>query len=420
MSLGEYISQMRTTPARKNSFTGLKNGRWALSVRHSVSTEDDNASKSQIVAGALLSDASDGEHSKTELESWSGNNDSAQGTLLHTHSPSTISSPSPPPDPNGEIQGAKFRHAMCNGLDLRPATALHPTHPTYATSAVGDLGQSYGVGATKEVDLGSLSAQLFFPFPRASGHKPAAGHEWDKRQANVWARPSTARPASRKSRSSCQLEVPDGGLEGHRSDEGAALAAQSVNGAEMSSQGGCLMGESRQERAWGKKGSILAGRNIHSAKPSLRADADMDPSVWDGQACTQRPPSRQKPPPEALHLFSPQAFVNADAKGISGRPQTTMSIVRGHSRPFSGPNSCKTLAVDLHHSEEGNAARPPSRQRPPPESLGLGHCKDGAPVSKRVPRSFRQIFASDDSEEDQGTEKGDASPELSRTNDAWS
>lgn len=45
-------------------------------------------------------------------------------------------------------------------------------------------------------------------------------------------------------------------------------------------------------------------RLIQSARLTSPTENEvLDPSVWTRQAL-ERPPSRQKPPPEALHLFS--------------------------------------------------------------------------------------------------------------------
>ncbi len=44
----------------------------------------------------------------------------------------------------------------------------------------------------------------------------------------------------------------------------------------------------------------------------LPAGPQLDPTVWAAciNAQLQRPPSRQKPPPEALHLWSPDQHRN--------------------------------------------------------------------------------------------------------------
>lgn len=100
-------------------------------------------------------------------------------------------------------------------------------------------------------------------------------------------------------------------------------------------------------------------RLVQSARPMSPNELVLDETVWTKQAL-KRPPSRQKPPPEALHLFSEGGAVWKSHGGVR-RPQTAMglshrcSVVSGQSLPAVIPLTA--------------TARPISRHRPPPESL---------------------------------------------------
>lgn len=100
-------------------------------------------------------------------------------------------------------------------------------------------------------------------------------------------------------------------------------------------------------------------RLVQSARPMSPNEPVLDETVWTKQAL-KRPPSRQKPPPEALHLFSEGGAVWKSHGGVR-RPQTAMglshrcSVLSGHSLPAVIPLTA--------------TARPISRHRPPPENL---------------------------------------------------
>lgn len=103
-------------------------------------------------------------------------------------------------------------------------------------------------------------------------------------------------------------------------------------------------------------------RLVQSARPLSPNELILDETVWTKQAL-KRPPSRQKPPPEALHLFSEGGAV-WKSHGGARRPQTAMglshrcSVLSGQSLPAVIPAAGLTTT-----------ARPISRHRPPPESL---------------------------------------------------
>lgn len=103
-------------------------------------------------------------------------------------------------------------------------------------------------------------------------------------------------------------------------------------------------------------------RQVQSARPpGLRGEMELDPSVWAANIAMQlqRPPSRQKPPPEALHLWAPEQRGMGMGGGLGGsvgmggmpgmggmgggrskgmRPQSAAPTTYRSSRPTSGPS----------------------------------------------------------------------------------
>lgn len=150
-------------------------------------------------------------------------------------------------------------------------------------------------------------------------------------------------------------------------------------------------------------GGGIAGRLVQSARPSTRDGTPIDPSVWHDYINVQleRPPSRQRPPPEALHLWSPlqegQTAGQIDWGGVvrkpsrphSAMPTTTMSFNKPAFALSNGPihsNAGKTALTagvvkscsadkpvanpayqTMQHHHHG--MRPPTRQKPPPMSV---------------------------------------------------
>lgn len=90
-----------------------------------------------------------------------------------------------------------------------------------------------------------------------------------------------------------------------------------------------------------------------------------DASVWSKQAIA-RPPSRQKPPPEALHLFSGDVSMwQGESVRRKGRPHTAVGTMRRPcpAQPRAPPAGSLANLTSMR--------RPVSRHRPPPESLDL-------------------------------------------------
>lgn len=113
----------------------------------------------------------------------------------------------------------------------------------------------------------------------------------------------------------------------------------------------------------------------------------------------ERPPSRQKPPPEALHLWAPdhKFSVQQGRSRPSGRPQTAMAS--SYRRPMSGPSvQVPQGAVGM---ENRSVARPPSRQKPPPMSLLLEHDHEFAkrPGSRQTGGHRQSVTSSSDESE---------------------
>ena len=184
--------------------------------------------------------------------------------------------------------GAKFRSAMCNGLDLRPATALHPTC-TSATSAIDDLKLIHDMGATREVDLGSLSAQLFSPICPPPGHKaPRLAQEWgysvseeSSARGKMWQRPSSA--YGRSYQSPQHGAGPNGVLNVAQTDKESVVLLSSGNVATVVFGRVTEMGDSRPDPLKDKGSTSPSARNAHSARPAARATPHVDSSVWTQQ-----------------------------------------------------------------------------------------------------------------------------------------
>jgi hypothetical protein len=145
-------------------------------------------------------------------------------------------------------------------------------------------------------------------------------------------------------------------------------------------------------------------RQVQSARPVTRAGLEIDPSVWKNKINVQleRPPSRQKPPPEALHLWPADRQMLGAGMGVGGgaqlepsmpvtlqhgggvphgggarqRPQTAMATA-GYSRQPAGFSSRGPVVPPAAGGPAMNGGqvimRPPTRQKPPPMSLVLEH-----------------------------------------------
>lgn len=83
----------------------------------------------------------------------------------HWYTAPVRQSPSPPGLEDTETATSRhLRSARGNGLDLRPATAAG------VSGSQGMNSPSQDASATRQTDLGSLSAQLFAPRPQVQGH----------------------------------------------------------------------------------------------------------------------------------------------------------------------------------------------------------------------------------------------------------
>ncbi|KAF5843356.1 hypothetical protein DUNSADRAFT_17934, partial [Dunaliella salina] len=145
-------------------------------------------------------------------------------------------------------------------------------------------------------------------------------------------------------------------------------------------------------------------RAVQSARPITRNGPAPDFSVWQGFIAQQleRPPSRQKPPPEALHLWSPEeprstlmglpAGANTDLNSayhtgprLRARPHSAMVTLGGHGRSIlsraalrAQPASVPYGSMAGQHARPPTRDRPPTRQRPPPMALLLEQREEDA------------------------------------------
>eukprot|EP00873_Tetraselmis_striata_P041210 jgi/Tetstr1/461474/TSEL_006580.t2 len=347
MTLGDYINQMASTPSRPQS-----------GVSATMAEEDcippDNAS--------LLSDCSDYSYVDSEVN---------EGDFLDDDYYSSGYSDSSPLDGEPMMgvwdaipSGTSFTSAIGNGLDLRPATAAPQGLLSKHAGNVND-----NVGSTREVDLGSLPAALFHPRGEGSVPRPQGSGRSD----SVWHDTSRRRMSGRSGRSSqgapgkAPKAAPSRGDAVGRPRKTQSARPITVPGGGEGPDGG-------EDSEYEEAGD----------------DLDDDGSWDDAVACVhQRPPSRQRPPPEALHLF------NALGQGTKGALKPSMSIKQGASdqpravrpsttagpsRPLSGPQlrlkndgSGLAQATKAEMSKMSKMTRPPSRQKAELMSAGIRH-----------------------------------------------
>mmetsp|Transcript_13415 Transcript_13415/g.35925 ORF Transcript_13415/g.35925 Transcript_13415/m.35925 type:complete len:906 (-) Transcript_13415:486-3203(-) len=152
-------------------------------------------------------------------------------------------------------------------------------------------------------------------------------------------------------------------------------------------------------------------RAVQSARPITRNGPAPDFSVWQGSIAQQleRPPSRQKPPPEALHLWSPEesrstlmglpAGPNPDLNSayhsgprLRARPHSAMVTLGGggHGRSILSGAALKAQPANVpyggmtgQHARLPTRERPPTRQRPPPMALLLEQHEEDAECTNR-------------------------------------
>ncbi|KAK9810526.1 hypothetical protein WJX72_012175 [[Myrmecia] bisecta] len=207
------------------------------------------------------------------------------------------------------------RSAMVNELDLRPATTMN-------AQSISPIGTAHhDMHATREVDLGSLAAGLFTP-----------------KDEQV----SSARPSSRRmSRPSSSQRPKSAAKTGRRPMPLDTRALQAVHASYGGSQSGAL-----------------PHRNIHSAAVSSAAQRESSAGEGEGGV---RPPSRQRPPPEALHLFTPlkgnpaQGFAPDRSAPTSARPSTTMAMLSARS---AASTASPALFVQQRHTTDHEYSRP--------------------------------------------------------------
>ena len=237
---------------------------------------------------------------------------------------------------------AAMASAHVNDLDLRPGTD-HGRGSSAGSARKLSLGLDDDVQAalgievdavTRETDLSSLSAELFSPRKKAASRVPSS-------------------------------RASGGG------GDGANAAARHGEAERKANERDLYMAAMVRDRKPQSARAVLDG--FH------QRGRDFD---WDD---VPRPPSRQRPPPEALHLFAdgiPTGAILA-ARGRQ-RPATSSAT----TRPRSSGGGRARRAVAGNGTSVGSSRgqgpmdrdaliamlnRPPTRQRPPPESLGLGN-----------------------------------------------
>mmetsp|Transcript_23123 Transcript_23123/g.64244 ORF Transcript_23123/g.64244 Transcript_23123/m.64244 type:complete len:873 (+) Transcript_23123:158-2776(+) len=341
MTLSDYISQMKTdnwgTATRPQSGASA-----TMAVEDCI--PPDNAS--------LLSDCSvlDPEESGWESASFSEGDD---GDNLDVSTSSEFEDPTMPSSQpwNPVSTSRSFTTAAENGLDLRPATAA----VGMGSSSLQHMVVDEEAPDTKQVDLASLPAALFHPRSEESTRRPSGSGRSD----SVWHHaPNSGRRSSRRS-------------DGFKFNSHKDL---------RSSRGGSRKTQSaRPIFGPGETGAQGSGSDADGGE-----DSD-DDKQWEHPI---RPPSRQRPPPEALHLFNglgqtrgalhPSFSMQiSDKRSMVHRPRTTAAP----SRPLSGPQlrlksdgSGFENATKSEVKAASKLSRPPSRGRGPAVlSAGIRH-----------------------------------------------
>ena len=136
----------------------------------------------------------------------------------------------------------------------------------------------------------------------------------------------------------------------------------------------------------------------------------------DGGWELDRPPSRQRPPPENLHLFGIGKRIMPNRYGAAARP-TTSHVSSRPDRPMSGPSIGRPPTRNRGGDEGGGGGDAPQVERRPPTNHRLPDASNGlAPVRGRSlggkkasdeylfpgtrpgklhQKAFRDIYASD-------------------------
>lgn len=337
----------------------------------------------------------------------------------------------PDEDPNyrGSARSS-FPLAMSNALDLRPATAA--VMQDTGRHGLDTLDMMSAQGMVREVDLGGLSSSLFTANADAalmsSGDIPSGGRMGLAERACSGSGTEPKRPSTVSSSGSVgggskgpsrysslhirtndamgavpvdeldPADVPSGGSSSYD------VSPRDYSPSNLDGLGQARGGDSRAE-AIGLHGAEVppqevphAKRTIQSARPATDYDGpNLDPTVWAALITEQlqRPPSRQKPPPEALHLFPQQQFVPSPSVAQRPhRPQTAIGTTSNWRQTnVSASNKAQEFGV-------GGGLRPPSRQKPPPMSLDLDQHGERRGYYKRsvYKSDLKPIFTSDESD----------------------
>jgi len=348
-----------------------------------------------------------------------------------------------------QMSGRASALAMSNSLDLRPATAATPDMLAGGAGG-GQLGYRGDQrmmrlddhhNLIKETDLGDLSAALFTPnanqlmasgtaagaaagpgnhagstsmdtgslrlgnLMAAAAAAAAAGDSFDA----PGAKPAALSPAGAARRGApAAMSSPRAGNARNMAAAavGQGAPAHTARGTHGAHHDPSIPTVKLQDSSQAAKGG---GRMVQSARPVTRGAEELDPSVWENCIAVQleRPPSRQKPPPEALHLWAPgdnKFGMPQDPQRLGhnrgARPQSAVTT-NYRSRPMSGPVMGKKagLPADVQNT---SVARPPTRQKPPPMSLLLEHDSEfayhGSPTARDAFAHHGEL--SDDSETD--------------------
>ncbi|EFJ46837.1 hypothetical protein VOLCADRAFT_118034 [Volvox carteri f. nagariensis] len=267
--------------------------------------------------------------------------------------------------------------------EVRPGD--HPYISTALPSPGSGSGGGGGGGFQKVVMISPKTSMSAIPPPWGISAREGAfggGQAGDAATGSSSLQALAARPLSSRGRpGAIAAAVAAAGGNGAGGDGG--IVSPGATGA-AAAAAGAVAGRPASGVKWAKPHQHV---KVQSARPpGCRGEIELDPSVWQANIAMQlqRPPSRQKPPPEALHLWTPEQQMGMLASGaglmgrpggggrpLGARPQSAAPTTYRGTRPISGP-SVKAQGP-VGEDRTGASARPPSRQKPPPLSTLLEH-----------------------------------------------
>lgn len=306
---------------------------------------------------------------------------------------------------SGQIHNnPKAQMAFSNNLDLRPSTAAVPAsislslfdNSVSGSSVRGrfvghvDVGGDHG-DLIKEADLGGMSASLFTPYS-SNDLSPSYHSQGVTPLTSSMRMRGAGGYLSNHATSDQNISPSSSGMIPTRgSGASQQLAASSSRPAPLP-RTPTFKPSPTTSNANLESLELGLHRTVQSARPVTRGAQELDVSVWQNNINAQlrRPPSRQKPPPEALHLWSEGDGLSgaqdslAPAQDSSTRSAHTCRPQTAAASTYRSGGEGKAMTVGLFSGSTSRGSGgtgvgalglrmcPPTRQKPPPLALCLG------------------------------------------------